>query len=180
MYQLTQNDPLNWTLGPWNQWSSTTNYLTNKAQPQDAAWPSANLAIYVPFYLRAPMVLGSIWIMNGATVSGNQDLGIYTESGTNIISSGSVASAGTSAPQRFVLTTPIALNRGRYWLAAAKNDGTGTHFAWNTASTFVSRMLGCAQQATAFALPATATFATTGQIYLPLIGIQPLDALIAL
>ena len=135
------------------------------------AYPSANLAIYIPFTIAKPIVVVKLFSYNGATVSGNIDMGIYTADGTRLVSIGSTAQATTSNVQEFDISDTL-LNAGLYYLAVAKNDTTGTLFAVASGSAVAAlATMGIAQQASAFPLPATATFATASQDYTPLIGL---------
>ncbi len=84
-----------------------------------------------------------------------------------MVSIGSTAHAGTSGIQSFDITD-TTLNPGLYYLACALDNGTGiidhfTHPALNL------RTMGVLKMASAFPLPANATFAAMDQAYLPTI-----------
>lgn len=132
-------------------------------------WPSANLALYVPILLSERVTVSQFFSYNGAAVGNNLDLGLYTEDGTRVLSTGSVAQSGTNTIQEFDVTD-TAVGPGVFFLAAACNGTTSTLFVANPDAEFL-RMLGCFQQASAFALPATATFAAMAQAYVPVVGI---------
>jgi hypothetical protein len=138
--------------------------------PASAAWPASNDALFVPFTLPQATLIKRLFVVNGAAVSGNIDVGIYSESGARIVSTGSTAQSGTSTLQFFDITD-LVIGPGRFYLAVALDNTTGTLFR---ASLTVPRAqaLGLAKQATAFALPATATFATMTAGYLPLMGAE--------
>jgi hypothetical protein len=55
-------------------------------------------------------------VLNGATASGNMDVGIYDYAGTRLVSSGSTAQSGTSAFQDFDITDTL-LGPGIFYLA---------------------------------------------------------------
>jgi hypothetical protein len=134
------------------------------------AWPSANLAIFVPFRLTRPMVITKLFVQNGGTVSGNIDLGIYDASGTKIVSTGSTAQAGTNGTQSIAVTS-TELGPGLYYLAIALDNTTGQVFRFTFSVCLdICKALGLAQQASAFALPANATFATIANNIVPVIG----------
>jgi hypothetical protein len=121
-----------------------------------ATWPTANKAIFVPFILARSFTVVQIGFFNGSAVSGNVDVGIYDEAGTRLVSSGSTAQSGTDAVQAFN-TTDITLGPGRYYMAAAMDNTTGT----NTSAAVTApkpSMYGVMSQTSAFALPSTATF----------------------
>src|SRR5688500_5012668 len=60
-----------------------------------AAWPSANLALYVPILIPERITVDRFFSHNGAAVGDNLDLGLYTEDGTRVVSTGSTAQSGT-------------------------------------------------------------------------------------
>lgn len=144
--------------------------LGGGATPASAAFPASNDAIFIPVYLQNTVLIQRLFSINGATASGNIDVGIYSEDGARIVSSGSTAQAGTSSPQ-FYNITDVTLGPGRYYLAVAMNNTTGTLFRASTGITKL-QALGMAKQATAFALPDSATFATVTAAYFPLIGAE--------
>lgn len=129
-----------------------------------AVWPTANKALYVPFSVQSPITVTQFFWENGGTLSGNVDVGIYDLGGKRLVSSGSVAQSGTSVIQS-VDTTDLLLQAGAYYLAMAMDNGTGQIGRWSPSAAY-GRALGLAEQATAFPLPATATFAalTVGAI----------------
>ena len=139
-----------------------------------AVYPAANLAIYAPFRIAAPIVVTDLWCVNGATASGNVDIGIYDGAGNKIVSAGSTAQSGTSTIQTFNITDTL-LGGGLFYLAIALDNTTGTFLRF-APSAPVGRIIGLAQQASAFALPATATFATFAQTYLPNMGLSTTGA----
>lgn len=144
--------------------------LGGGATPASATFPAANDAIFVPVTIEQTVLIKRLFSLNGATASGNIDVGIYSDSGGRIVSAGSTAQAGTSIPQFFDITD-IVITPGRYYLAVAMNNTTGTLFR---ASTGIAKLqaMGLAKQATAFALPTSATFATVTAAYLPMIGAE--------
>ena len=137
----------------------------------DNVYVAANRAIYVPFYLPESFTVQKVWWINGAAVSGNVDVAVYTAAGARQISAGSTAMAGASAIQA-VDVADTALAAGDYYLAFACDNTTASFQSSPAAavSTY-NAALGWAQQAAAFALPATATFALSANTYLPFFGI---------
>jgi hypothetical protein len=122
-----------------------------------AAWPSANLAFYWPFVLSSGVTVYQLAWMVGGTQNGNIDIGIYTKEGARILSIGSTAMGAINVLQVIdIADTP--LGPGEYHLAGACDSATGT--VQRVAPGFATaRMTGILQQASAFPLPATATFA---------------------
>lgn len=144
--------------------------LTNGTTPASTVWPAANDALFIPFTVKQPLVVKTLFSANGTAVSGNIDLGIYTKGGKRIVSSGSIAHAGTSVLQ-FYDFTDFILGQGLYYMALAVDNTTATFFRSNLSSSIL-QCVGVAKQASAFPLPATATFATVTANYLPLIGVE--------
>src|SRR6202162_5774411 len=80
------------------------------AAPVSTAWGTANLSIAVPFIAAKPLDVSRLLVYNGATVSGNIDIGIYSDSttaGNLIISAGSTVQAGVNAIQQINLTPNV-------------------------------------------------------------------------
>jgi len=141
------------------------------ARPASATWPTANLAIFVPFMLYEQFIAVKMAIYNGAAVAtDNADAGIYLPNGTKVVSSGSLATAGANAIQELDITD-TTLAPGLYYMALALAGITGAIFA--TAPSFEHcRSSGIFTMAAAFPLPATATFAGMTVSYLPLFGVS--------
>lgn len=138
--------------------------------PASAAWPTANKAFYIPFALEVTANIQKVWVANGATASNNFDVGVYTEDGTKLYSTGSVAQSGTNTLQT-VTPTAFLLNPGRYYIGMAMNGTTGTVFRYGVTAQGLSTM-GILTQTSAFALPAVATFASaSAETYVPLFGL---------
>ena len=145
--------------------------ISNDLADASAIWPTANLAIFVPFRIAEPRIAVQLFAKNGATVSGNIDIGIYDRTGVRLVSAGSTVQSGVNDSQEFNITDTL-LGAGVFLLAVALDNITGTTFRIAPANAGVLKQFGCAQQATAFALPATATLATITSAYLPYMGIQ--------
>ena len=135
------------------------------------AYPTANLALFIPFSVTKPIVAVKLFAYNGGTVSGNIDVGIYDANGVRLISSDSTAQAGTSATtalQSFDITD-TQFGPGLFYLAVAMDNTTGCLCA--VVPDISPAFTGMAQMATAFPLPAVATFASCATLYIPLIGL---------
>lgn len=130
------------------------------------AWGTSNMARYVPIMVTQPTPLTKFfWPMNTAA---NVDVGIYTATGTRIVSAGSTAGAGLATYQEFNVTD-TTLEPGRYYLAANIDNGAGQAGGF-LFTTELCRALGCYEEAAAFPLPATATFAAPTSNLIPSVG----------
>lgn len=137
----------------------------------NGAWPLANWVFYLPFVLygHTPFTHANMWI---GTPSGNIDIGLYSEDGTRLASTGSVAAAGTTR-QVIALTAAIVAPPGRYY-AAATADNTTLQVSRTFSTTALENLLttGILNETTGgFGLPATATFAKPTQAFAPRIGL---------
>ena len=135
----------------------------------NAAWPAANLALYFPFYIPRSLAVTTLFIATG-TGAANLDIGIYDESGTRVVSTGSTAKV-TSSVQQITISETI-IGPGLMYLAMASDSGTPSTFGRvQCTSVPALRMAGPAQQASAFPLPAAATFAAIANNYIPVCGL---------
>ena len=133
-----------------------------------ATWPTANRAFLYPCYLDRPVTIAQFFVHNGATASGNLDIGLYTEGFARVISSGSTAQSGTSALQ-VIDVTDTTVRPGRYYLGVVMDNTTGTMVRANQNGQWL-KPAGVLQMDTAFALPATFTPASMTQSFVPLAG----------
>lgn len=148
-----------------------TAHMDNSVGGTSAVWPGTNSAYLVPFAMRSPYLVRRVWWANGSgTITGNVDVGIYTLSGTLLVSSGATAQANASVIQSVALGTPFLLGPGSYYMAMSSSSATATFFHF-APSTISLQQLGVAQAGTANPLPATVTFATITSNHLPLFGI---------
>lgn len=131
------------------------------------AWPTANAAIFIPFRVGQPITIVKITWQNGATASGNVDVGIYDSEGNRLVSSGSTAQTGTAALQT-VDISDVTLNNGLYYMAMVMDNTTGTVRRTISIPAVWAQALGVYSQAAAFALPSTAAFAGTTLAFVPM------------
>lgn len=124
------------------------------------AWTTANRAIYIPFYIEAPVTAFQMAVSNGATVAGNLDLGIYDVLGNKIVTKGTTVQTGASVMQALDITDTV-LAPGTYFMAMSTDSTTATYIGSPVISGTgeLFRAFGVQEQLTAFPLPATATFA---------------------
>lgn len=153
-----------WTLSP-----EMLGYTLGSG-PGNGAWPAANDALFLPLNLSRPIHVKRLFALNGNVTGGNIDLGVYSADGGLITSIGSTAQSGASALQFFDITD-VFISPGLYYVAVAKNDTTGT-LRRQTTTVIRNQMYGMLKMASAFPLPAVATFATVTATYVPLIGLD--------
>lgn len=155
------------SIGPALQRISATDFWALAA----GVWPSQNLALFFPFFVARPMsVVKGFWF-NGATVANNVDLGVYSEDGVLLGSTGSVVQATVSALQSAAMTAGLAIGPGVFYLALVSDSTTATFFrATPTALNLIPS--GAAQVADAVPLSATVTLASMAQAYVPVFGIS--------
>lgn len=163
--------PLCVTVHPYslNACGGIGGYGLSLANFTSSAWTASNRAVYMPFWLNRPETFVKLFCMNGATASGNVDMGIYDYAGTRIVSIGTTAQSGTNALQEFDITD-TQIGPGKFYLALAMDNTTGTIFRTTGSITDFGREAGFLMQESAFALPATATFAAITSNSLPLFG----------
>lgn len=165
--------PASQLIGPWSPEALGEQLLsTYNGSTASAVWPTANLAIGYPFHLSEPRTALSMWLANGAVVSGNVDVGIYTAAGVKIVSKGSTAHTGTSVDQPFDITdTPLVAGVLYYaWLAISNVTATVIRKALHHVS--LPGAIGMQQMASAFPLPSTITPAVPANNYVPLFGLS--------
>lgn len=125
-----------------------------------------------PFRIATPFPVTRFWWVNGGTVNGNVDMGIYTEDGqTLLVSTGSTAQSGTNVIQ--TVTVSYTLPPGRYYMAFATSSATAT-FARQSNSVASTRAAGFRQHTTTAGanvpLPTTLTFAAHNSAVNPYVG----------
>lgn len=133
-------------------------FVRKTAATTSTAWGVANRAIYIPFVVEETVVAYQMAVENGATLNGNLDVGIYDINGVQLVASGSTAQTGTSVIQKFDIAN-TTLTPGYYYMAMSTNSTTATYIGNGATNAEYYRSLGVREQLTAFALPATATFA---------------------
>jgi hypothetical protein len=134
-------------------------------------WPIANISIFYPFALCERTRLRSLWCRNGATVSGNIDMGIYTgELNRKIVSSGSVAQAGINSYQTAAID--VTLGPGVYQFAIACSNTTATFFGTTVTGAEFSASDGSISSMTANFPLGAALSMSSPQIFIPLAGVS--------
>lgn len=139
------------------------------AAPASVAHGTANLARGYPFYLSEPALVLKAWWFNGATASGNIDVGVYTLDGAKLFSTGATAQ-GTINVLQEVDITDYQLGRGVYYCAVSCSSATATLFSTGYNLHF-AKSIGWLQMATAHPLPTTLTPAAFTSSIEPTFGI---------
>ena len=157
------------TMGPQSLLAIGSQIAANAtAAASSATFPASNRAILYPFDITEDITVTQLWSYNGATASGNIDVGIYDSAFGRVVSSGTTAQSGTNSLQVFNITdTP--LTAGQYYMAVAMDNTTGTLFRQSFAANHM-RAAGCFQMASAFVLPSTITPAAVATAHLPMVG----------
>lgn len=167
---------MSYTRGPGVQhWHSIdtmgVDSVTSRIKPSSGAgaWPSANLAIYVPVRVRSRVIVTQLWYGNAGTATGNYDIGLYDAAGTALLRRGTTAK--TTSPVEIVWDcTDTTIGPGIYYLALASDSATDTFHRLAPAAP-ITAALGVLSEASGFVLPATATFAVPQTLaYIPVIG----------
>lgn len=131
-----------------------------------AAWPSAGLAILIPFQLEQHRLVTQMAWQNGTiTTAPTVDVGIYDRSLTREVSLGPTTQAGATGIQVGNIADTV-LEPGEHYLAMSVS-GTGSQFDSAATPAIVMRAIGCLQMAAASTLPATITAATFTVAYCP-------------
>lgn len=134
------------------------------------AWPAANRAIYCPIWLPWPYLVRRLWWVNGSAAGGNWDIGIFSVAGTRLLSSGSVAGSGNSAPQ-FDSGYDFLLPPGRYFLGLAHDSTTANRVTGHgSVGPGGLRLGGLLQQDNAFPLPASMNPSAITATFMPIAG----------
>lgn len=133
------------------------------------AWPSANLAIYIPVVVPVPVVVRSLWFGCGSTGTGNVDMAVYDANGTALIAATAGAKTAATTEQVFN-TTDTFLAAGIYYIGLSSDSATDT-FHRNIPTAPLAAAYGCLTESSAYPLPSTATWVVNNTLaYLPLVG----------
>lgn len=153
---------------------STASILNSLQFTQGAsnAWPSANLAIFVPFRLAEPVTVCKLAVGAGATAAGNFDVGIFDAQGNRIVSSG--ATAKQSSVEQIIDITDTEIGPGVYYLALAAN-GTNNYTTLVPSGVVPipiqkTRLYGVVHAAASYVLPASVTFTAATFSSIPMIA----------
>jgi hypothetical protein len=177
--------PPNITIHPWSLESinGQTVTLSNSqglSAAASATFPVQYQAILIPFTVVKPAIIVKILVANGAVVSGNIDVGIYTSEGgvspilVNLVSMGLTAQSGVSGIQSFDIADTL-LGVGSYYMAITMDNTTGTLYRIPPATNYFMEVTGVRGKilASPYSLPATiTTFDVPCPLYIPLFALS--------
>lgn len=134
------------------------------------AWPSANLAIYVPLRVPKAILVRKLWFASGSTGTGNVDMALYDAAGVAVVTATNAAKVASATEQVFDVTdTPIG--PGLYYIGLASDSGTDT-FACLAVGAPVYAAMGLRSEASAYPLPSTATWSVPQTLtFFPAMGL---------
>jgi hypothetical protein len=174
MTQVSFFEQLNITPWSYNSLGSKLMISGNDSISDAAtvAYPAANLAIYVPFWVQAPYTIRQVFWANGTPIAGteNIDVGVYDAGKRKIISSGSTLQVNDASTQAVDVADTV-IGPGLYFMAIATDSLTQFRSIAMGSLAFY-KTLGAYQEASAFSLPTNATFAAPTSDYLPIFGIS--------
>lgn len=134
--------------------------------PGAAAWPAANRALYIPFWLPASSVIVDMRV-GFTTAAGNYDIGLYDSNFALIEAKGSTACS--NAAHVFTLTKPQRVRGGDIYYAALVLSSTSDSCYRSAPSGLAGISANLALEALgSTALPSTATpTAQSDPCYMP-------------
>jgi hypothetical protein len=165
------------TITPWSYQSlGTPLRVMAQGAPATQNYVTASLVVYVPFWIPEAVTFTKMFIVNGAAVAGNFDVGIYAADGTRLVSSGSVAQAGITQAQPIDITDTTCA-RGQYYMAIVSDtSGVTQKIVSVLPAAGIPQSLGLLQQASVTIPLSTnaspATFAKYASAFIPLFGVQ--------
>lgn len=163
--------PIVSTLG----WHGVGSQIITAVSPTSQTWPTSNKAIFVPITVTEDITVVKLWVMNGATASGNLNMSLYDSSFAQVANSeiGSTAQTGTNVIQELDITN-VTLTAGLYYIALVLDNTTGTVFGRTSpfSTTEGLQSMGMFEQTSSFDLPATATPAAMASNLIPFCGIS--------
>ncbi len=122
------------------------------------AWPVNNLAVYSPISLPSAFTISRFLVLNGAGTTGNVDIGLYSNAGVLLLSTGSTSRSGVGSLVQYINVTARSFPAGAYYLALLCASTSGTIDAIDLLSTIYSQATGALEETLgATALPATMT-----------------------
>jgi len=159
--------------GNGSVYSSATSLLgLSQGTPASTAWPSANLAIFVPVRITNTVTAYKLVTGAGVTAAGNFDVGIYDGAGHLLIASGATAKGNST--EHIIDIADTQLGPGLYYMAMSA-DGTNNYSGHTPSGATTiplqkARLYGTLEMAAAYPLPATATFASRTTTFVPWIA----------
>jgi len=145
--------------------------LTSTQTITSTAWPTTNLAIYVPLRVPVAMVVVKLWYGSGSTGTGSNDIGLYDSNGARLVSNGNAAKpASATEDVRDVADTTIG--PGLYYLALVASNSTDTYYAETDAAPMCAAIGVLTEALGSTVLPASASWAVNQTLaYYPRMGL---------
>ena len=165
------------TIHPWSLEAigtdlvSQVKYLSAAA---GAAFPTVNLAIWIPFSLTKQITAQKMFWYNGSVVNATYMVcvGIYDSCNNLIWTSGNIAQSTASVVQSTSMSVATqTMGPGNFYMALSCNTTTATFFSTTMAASIFPAITGMAQQATANPLPTTGSPIQIAGNYIPLFGL---------
>jgi hypothetical protein len=156
---------------PWTRYGPGHAVATEGSPGASTITWVANQAVYMPFYIPWEYNVRRVFWGNGSVGGANVDFGIYWPNGNKRYSTGSQAQSGTNVVQYLTPSTPFTLAPGSYYFGFACSGTTNTCYGNVVTTAGNGAIAGLLSQASAFALPDPATFATYGTPGMPFCGV---------
>jgi hypothetical protein len=121
---ITTNRVMPISIGPYSPQATGWNvFLLGSTAFTGTTIGSSNIFLY-PVQVTEPYRVRRFWVVNGATTNGTWEVGVYSDGGAKVASSGAVTQAGGGVIQQS--TTDFTLGIGSYWIALASSSGSAT------------------------------------------------------
>lgn len=164
------------TISPWSMQSIGWSLRAGAQVPASNNYVTANLVVYVPFWIPESVTFTKMFWNNGAAVAGNFDVGIYQTDGTLIASVGSTAAVNINSVQG-VDIADTTVPRGVYYMAIVSDTSGATQKIMAALpAAGIPQSFGMLQQGSVTLPLATnaspATFAKYTSAFIPLFGVQ--------
>ena len=138
-------------------------------QRSSQGFGAAPYSVFMPFRISRMYKFSSMFIYNGSVTSGNIDLGVFSEDGTLLVSTGSTAQGAVATVQKISVSETI-LTTGLYYMGLSCDNTSSKFYSQNSGIQF-NVLIGAAEMANQFPLPANITFATYSNNWVPMMGL---------
>jgi len=138
--------------------------------PAAAAYPLANLALYIPFSVSQTLTAYEGWVITGTVAGGNFDIGVYSAAGSRLTSSGATARTASAVVNTTTMTDLVLLPNTRYYMAFAADATSNYMSTTNVAG--LNEAMGILESTTSYVLPTTPTMSRTTRAYVPQFGLN--------
>lgn len=135
------------------------------------AWGTQYRAIYVPVRVRESLLIRKLWVYHSSTGTGNFDVGVYSRTGSRLVSTGSTAKTAANAI-KVVDVTDTPISQGLYYLALNADSTTDTYMGDTDAAPLCTAMGILTETLASVTLPATASWGITQTLAIyPVMGL---------